>query len=260
MKKIASLLAAATAMVGVCAVHAADTPPKEGHVYMVYNDAVAPPDQQAYETAVKAFNSCLSEHGYAYKWTALNHVTGNNYEYAYVSPPSTWADFDKMHDQAKECHDVWNSQANAHLKSESAAFIVELPGLSHAKPGMDPLGPLVSVSYFTLKMGHQHTVEFNNAVKKIAAAADKAHWPYYFTVYRLVGAGHGAPDYMVSSNHPNWAEYGAQADPSLWTMVKNVYGEKEQASIRKSLSDALSDASSHIDRVDPDLTYTPPGH
>ena len=35
-------------------------------IFRVYSDCVAPADQVAYETGVKAFNKCLGDHGYKY--------------------------------------------------------------------------------------------------------------------------------------------------------------------------------------------------
>lgn len=122
------------------------------------------------------------------------------------------------------------------------------------------MGPLVNVLYFKLKMGHQNYVAFTDAVKKIAKAANKSKWPYYFTVFHLVGAGEGAPDYMVSSNYASFGDYGTGANPSMKKMVENVYGKQGQAAIVKAFGDAVESQSSHVDRVDADLTYTPAAH
>jgi hypothetical protein len=62
---------------------------------------------------------------------------------------------------------------------------------------------------------------------------------------------------MVVSYSSSWAELGADANPSLWKMVEGVYGKEGATDIRKVLGDAVEQESSHIDRRDAELTYTP---
>ncbi|MGH8213706.1 MAG: hypothetical protein ACREPP_10820 [Rhodanobacteraceae bacterium] len=223
-----------------------------------YNDTVAPVDQQAYEAGVKAFNECLHKHGSKYTWTALSHETGNVYKYSYVIGPYTWADFDAMGATDKDCDATWRSQGNPHLKDETSSFLVDQPDMSHMPTGWNkqPQPPLMSVTYFTLNPGHEANVAFTTAVKQIAAAAMKAKWPYYYRTLKVEGGDEGSPDYILVFPQKSWADYGMEADPSVWKMLEGVYGKSDADALRKSINDAIKTSSEHIDSYNADLSYT----
>ncbi|MBN8737300.1 MAG: hypothetical protein J0H27_13665 [Xanthomonadales bacterium] len=223
-----------------------------------FTDTVAPSDQQAYEAGVKAWNQCLRDHGSKYAWTAWVHETGDVYSYSYVTGPHTWADFDTMHDADKACSETWRTQANPHLKSETSAFMVDQPDMSYMpKDWATQAQPaLIDVTYFTLQHGHAAHTAFTDAAKKIAAAAAKSKWPYHFRFLEIQAGGEDAPDYILVLPNKSWADYGAEANPSLWKMVESVYGKADTDALRKSLSDAIKKSSEHIDSYNADLSYT----
>lgn len=227
-------------------------------VARVYNDTVAPADQVAYEAGVKAYNKCLADHKFMYTWTALGHETGNTYMYSYVTDPVTWADFDKMHETGKACDDTWRGKANPHLKSERSMFLVGMPEMSHMSKDMSDNRALANITFFTLKHGHDTYVAFTGAAKKLAQAAEKAQWPYYYMFQSVRGGGKGAPDFILVSWSKSWAEYGAPANPPFWKMVEGIYGADEAANLRKTVNDTTEDISSHVDVFNADLTYKAP--
>jgi hypothetical protein len=249
-----SCLAAAIALAASVNALAADM--AKATMTRLYTDTVAPKDQVAYEAGVKAYNKCLGDHGFKYTWTALGHETGNVYTYSYVSAAGSWADFDKMHDGAKACDDAWRTQANPHIQSEYSAFLEAMPELSHTSKDMMSNAKLVHITFFTLKHGHDNHVAFTDAVKKLAAAAEKAKWPYYYTFQAVVDGDKGAADFVLANWSKSWAEFGADPNPAFWQMVEGVYGKDETASLRKTVNDATTDVNSHIDSVNADLTYT----
>ncbi len=65
---------------------------------------------------------------------------------------------------------------------------------------------------------------------------------------------------MVVSYSTNWADLGAEADPTMWKMVESAEGKDVAADLRKALGGAIEDESSHVDSVDEELTYTPSAH
>ncbi|MBN8948243.1 MAG: hypothetical protein ACTHOA_11880 [Rhodanobacter sp.] len=253
MKGIALSVLSAGLLLAMGGAAAADAPAK---VSRIYTDTVAPASQQAYLAGIKSYNKCLSEHGFKYAWTALTHETGDVYAYSYVSDPVSWADFDAMRTQGKACDATFQQQVNPHLKSESSAFIQEEAEMSHTTPkGMS--GDLMEITYFKLKHGYMHDKTFVDMAKKIAAAAAKSKWAYPYRFVRVIDGGADAPDFMVVSYAPSWAELGADADPSLWKMVEGVYGKDATTDLRKTLSEVTEMNASHIDRRDAELTYTP---
>lgn len=222
-----------------------------------YTDTVAPAEQQAYLAGVKAYNQCLAQHGFKYKWTAVRHVTGNNYMYSYDSDPVSWADFDKMHQQSAACDAVWSSEVDPHLIGETSAFMKIMPEMSHMMGKGDIGTGLISVTFFSIKGGSVAHQAFVDNVKMIAQAAEKSHWAGMFSFSRVEGGGPGAPDYVLVWPSRNWADYGTEVTPAMWTMVANAYGKKKADAIRDALSSVITASSNHIDAYSAELTYTP---
>lgn len=224
-----------------------------------FTDMVAPAEQQAYEAGTKSFNQCLHQHGFKYNWTAWSHETGDTYSYSYVSDPVPWASFDAMDTAIKACLGVIRSDVNPHLKSETSAFLQAMPELSHQPKDAGPAPPLIEVTYFTLKPGHQAVEAFTAATRKIAAAAAKSKWPHYYQIGRVVHAGDGAPDFILVIPDKSWADLGTEPDPGVWKMVENVYGKSEADAIRQSINDVVTKQSSHVDSYNAELSYIASG-
>lgn len=257
MKTLTACVVAALAVSAVASAYAADA--NKAVVNRDWTDTVAPAHQDAYEAGQKAFNQCLREHGVKYNFLAYTHETGDTYKYSYVTGPYTWADFDAGDAAVKPCIATWRAQGNPHLNSETSVFFVDQPDMSHLQAGWatQPPPPVLHVIYFTLKTGHDANEAFADVFKKIAAAAAKTKWPYYFRTLRVHGGDEGSPDYLLVIANKNWAEAGAEPDPSVWKMVENAYGKADAGAMRKSLNDAIAKSSDHFDRYNADLSYIP---
>lgn len=260
MKTIALRLAPLAALLCVAGAQAADMSMSKTSVARDYTDTVMPAEQVAYEAGVKAYNQCLAQHGVKYQWTAWMHVTGNVYQYSYVTDPLTWADFDTMHTQDAPCDAVWQSQANPHLKSETSSFMMAMPEMSHMPKGATLGTGLLQVTLFTLKPGYAAHDAFVNAATMIAKAADKSNWAGDYLFGEVQDADEGAPDFILVWGGKSWADLNQDIDPPLWKMVAKVYGQKKADEIRNTLDGAIASTSSHVDSYDADLTYTPSGN
>jgi hypothetical protein len=255
VKIITSCVAAAVALLGVGVSYAAET--DKSNVSWVFNDSVAPADQQAYENAIKSFNKCLGQHGVKTSWMAWAHETGDTYKYSYAAGPMSWADVDTLQESSKSCQEVWRSEGNAHLKSETAAFLVAIPELSRM-PAKDAKPSLINVTYFNLNNGRGADDAFTDGIKKITAAAEKTKWPLEYTLYRVRAADKDSPDYILISPYKNWAEYGIGPNPAVWKMLENANGKQEADAVRKSINDAVKEVSSHVNSYSDELTYHAP--
>ena len=225
-----------------------------------FTDVVAPAQQQAYEDGVKTYNQCLRQHGFKYAWTAWQHETGDTYTYSYTTDPATWGDFDTMYAAGKACESVWMSAANPHLLSETSTFYTLDPGMSNMPQGMHPTDGLVEVVEFKIKEGQAAHDAFKDSARMIFTAVEKTHRPGSAMMLEVEDGGSGAPDFILVLPHKNWADLGNEIQPPLWTMMANVYGAKKAQEIRKTLGNVTEHTSSHIDRYDADLTYTPANH
>jgi hypothetical protein len=256
MKVLTMCVVAALAASAVGSAFAADS--DKAVVMRDWTDIVAPAQQQAYEAGLKAYNQCLREHHVKLSEPTVTHETGNDYMYSSDVGPMTWADLDTLASQSKACDATWREQANPHLMSETSAFMVIQPDMSHLpanwKTQTPP--PILHVFDYALKPGHDADVAFTDAVKKITAAAAKAKWPYYWMTARIEGGGDGAPDYLLVIRSKNWAEVGVDPNPTLWKMVAGVYGQTDADAIRKSLNDAIAKSPDHFDKYNAELSYT----
>jgi hypothetical protein len=257
MKSTKYWLALTIACSCVPAVQAQDT--SKPTIIRVYNDVVAPADQQAYETGTKAFNQCLAQHGFKFEWDAWAHETGDTYSYSYTSQPVSWETFDAMQAAGKACDQALRASVNPHLKSETSAFIEAMPELSHMAKGAPLTSPYLDVTYFKLKPGHEASETFTDDVKKITAAANKSNWPGHYWVGKVRAGAEGSPDFVVLWPAKSWGEVGNETNPTLWKMVEAAYGKDDAAALRKSLTDVVQESSSHVDSYNADLTYKPTG-
>lgn len=256
MKVLTVCVMAALAAGTVGSALAADS--SKAVVWRDFTDTVTPANQQAYEAGLKAYNQCLAEHHVKFSEPTVTHETGNDYVYSTDIGPLAWADLDTLDAEAKACDATWRAQTNPHLKGETSAFMVLQPDMSNLPAGWQTKAapPILHVIDYTLKPGHDAGMAFTDAVKKIAAAAVKAKWPYYWMTAQIDGGGDGAPDYILVIRSKNWADVGTEPNPALWKMVAGVYGQANADAIRKSLSDSIAKASDHYDRYNADLSYT----
>lgn len=255
MKVLTACVVAALAASAVGSAFAADS--DKAVVWRDWTDTVAPAQQQAYEAGIKAYNQCLREHHVKFSEPTVTHETGDDYMYSTDVGPLTWADMDTLDAEAKACNATWHSQTNPHLKGEASALMVLQPDMSNLPAGWrtQTPPPILHVIDYTLKPGRDAGMAFTDAVKKIAAAAVKAKWPYYWSTMQIEGGGDGAPDYVLVIRSKNWADAGAEPDPALWKMVASVYGQTDADAMRKSLDASIAKAPDHFDRYSAALSY-----
>jgi hypothetical protein len=229
-------------------------------IVLNFTDTVAPAQQHAYEEGIKAYNQCLSQHGFKFKWTAWLHVTGDVGQYSYDTDPVMWADFDAMHAADRACDEANATLVNPHVMRTTSEFLMVTPELSYLPDNTVGTG-LLEVSHLTLKFGPKAHDTFVNMAKMIIAAAHKANWANHFAILEVNDAGAGAPDFLVVEPAKDWTEVGQlMSNPPLWKMVEGVYGKSKADAMRAAVDEALVSESSQYERYSADLSYTPPTH
>jgi hypothetical protein len=256
MKTLTACVVAALAVSAVTSAHAAN--PDKAVVTRDFTDTIAPAEMLAYEAGVKTYNQCLHEHGIKFNDYAVTHETGDHtYQISYDVGPMTWAQQDELDAAAKPCDATFRTQVNPHLKNESSALMVEQPDMSHMPANWkhQPPPKILHIISYTLKPGRDASMAFTNSVKKITAAAAKTKWPYYWDTVAIEGGGENAPDFQLVIGSKDWAEAGAEPNPSLWKMVANAYGQKEADAIRSTLDNSIAKSPDHFDRYNAELSY-----
>lgn len=260
MKATVLLSTLALATMTVTCARAAEPQPQPSLVSREYTDVVAPADQAAYEAGIKAYHQCLRRHGFKYTWRAWTHETGDTHSYTYRTDALLWSAFDDMQASSKACDDTLHTYVNPRLKSESSAFIEPLPAMSHRPAGGAGAAsdePIAEVNYFKLKNGHEPQETFVTVMQKVAAAAEKAHWNFYFAMSTLRDADANAPEFIMVVRSKNWGEVGRMPDTPMWSMVEKVYGKDEAQAMRKSLNEAFLYETARIDSYNAELSYQP---
>jgi len=256
MKTLTGCVVVGLAVSGITSAHAANA--GKTLVTIAYTDTIAPAEKQAYLAGIKAYIQCLREHRVEFNEYAVDHVTGRNtYKISYYRQPMTWAQRDELGGESGPCKATFNTQVDPHLRSESGAVMVEEAEMSHLPAGGESLAPpqFLHIFNYTLKSGPAANTAFSDAVKKIAAAAAKTRWPYYWDAVAIEGGGEGAPDYQLAIGGGNWADVGTEPSPALWKMVANAYGQAEADAIRKSLDGSIARLSDHFDKYNAQLSY-----
>jgi hypothetical protein len=256
MRILTACVAALLAVSGIPSASAATA--SKTLVTIYFTDTIAPAEMQAYVAGIKAYTRCLRERGVKFNEYAVDHVTGRStYEISYYREPMTWAQRDALGSESAPCKATFNTQVNPHLKSESGAVMVEEPQMSHLPAGEKNYAPpqFLHILNYTLKSGPAADTTFSNAIKKIAAAAAKTKWPYYWRTVAIEGGGEGAPDYEVAIGGKNWADVASEPNPALWKMVANAYGQIETDTIRKSLEDSIATTADQFDKYNAKLSY-----
>lgn len=256
MKIMTACAVATLGAYGITRAYAASGP--QPLVTIDYTDTIAPAEMQAYVEGIEAYTRCLLEHGVQFDEYAVGHQTGRNtYEISYYREPMTWAQRDEVGSESTPCKATFNTKVNPHLESESAAVMLEKPEMSYRPAGERSHSPplILHIINYTLKPGPAANAAFSEAIRKIAAAADRTRWPYHWDAVAIEGGGDNAPDYQLAFGGRNWADVATESNSALWKMVARAYGQAEADAVRKSLDDSIAKVSDRFDKYNAKLSY-----
>jgi hypothetical protein len=175
--------------------------------------------------------------------------TGN---YVRVAGGRNWKDFDAENAWQKE--DAADSALNTdpYVSSVMPMYYRTRLDLSHG-----PLGkpaPLYALTFLKLRIGKVD--DYEAVVKQSKAAADKANWPRFWTIFTLLNGGDG-PQWVISQARQSFAEFNPPDGKIFGDMLEEQLG-KDAARLQQEDSDASIEAiSTEMIAYRPDLTYTP---
>jgi len=195
----------------------------------------------------------LVEHGATRAMWAFDQVTGNLDHYVFESGDTTWAAMDAHDPAGKACGPTFVSAVEAHFSKGTSWVAQDMPKLSHP-------GALKHMDYFyvaSVKVRPGQGPDFEEALGKFAAAADKTKWDANWDTMGIIAGGRGAADYDMVWPNKSWAEMGEDPSPSAKAMMEHVYGKAAAAANRKRYLAAIEHSWSSIYKYDKDLSYIP---
>lgn len=97
--------------------------------------------------------------------------------------------------------------------------------------------------------------EFNDALKEIKAALDKANYPAHSDWYRLVSGGKG-PDYVLVTARNSFADF-EPPEKGLEAVLTEAYGAPKAVALMKQVLANTDHVYTEILRYRPELGYIP---
>lgn len=246
--KVMAIAVAAFASGGLAAQAAAPAA-----VHRFYEITVAPAQDHAFQEGIKTWLQCLHQHGETHAMWAFDQITGNLDHYVFENDTTTWAAMD-THDMAgNACWPTFVSAVEPHTSKAVSWVAQDMPKLSHP-------GAMKDMDYFyvaSVKVKPGQGANYEEALGKFAAAADKTKWDANWEAMSVIAGGRGAADYNLVWPNKSWAEMGEDPSPSAKAMMEHVYGKVAAAANRKQYLAAIEHSWSSIYKYDKDLSYTP---
>ena len=96
---------------------------------------------------------------------------------------------------------------------------------------------------------------FNDALKEITAALDKANYPVHSSWYRLVSGGEG-PHYVLVTARNSFADF-EPPEKGLEAVLTEAYGAPKAVALMKEVLSNTERVYTEIIRYRPDIGYVP---
>jgi hypothetical protein len=250
MRKSHFLLAAAVALVSVFSAYAQEKP---GTVGMVLTVTAKDGAYQKLEEALKAHYQWHRDQKDDYSWLVWEVANGEHIgRFVIGTFGHHWKDLDARtaFDKADDADFFANVMPS--VSSISFAFYTVIPEASRPTGSKEPSSMLQITHYFVKPAG---IPEFNDALKEIKAALDKANYPAHSNWYRLVSGGKG-PDYVLVTARNSFADF-EPPEKGLEAVLTEAYGAPKAVALMKQVLANTDHVYTEILRYRPDLGYIP---
>jgi hypothetical protein len=242
---IASLTVAVAALTVSPAV--AQAPPPDS-VAQVFRQKVAPGMVDKYEAGRKKHMAWHKAQGDPWTWSTYEVTTGpDTGSYLISSINHQWADFDKFGDG--DTADANVSMAGTQAGSQMA-YWTQLSSLSRLPPAGAPPAPLLSLTVYGVKPGHDAAL--TAAIGKLNAALNAGKFPLHSIWYRLTNGG-STPSYAVVTPRANMASF----DIAILAALEKQLGKAGTDALVKEFFDNVNTVSTELLQRRADLSYAP---
>jgi hypothetical protein len=184
-------------------------------------------------------------------WSVLVYevLTGEQVgSYVSVQPGHSWKDYDGR--AAFDKLDVPDVARNMgpYQSAGPRAFYIFRPDLSRAKEGGAP-AKMMTVTHYWLNP--EHVRDFQEAVKAVNAAIDKASYPAKPGRWYQLANGGDVPHYVLVTDRASWADM--ESPPTTMDEALGQDGLQALATVRRSSKRILTELLEYR----PDLSYVP---
>src|SRR5512136_2223605 len=250
MRKSYALLTAAMLLVSALSALAQEKP---GTVAMVGTLTAKDGAYQKLEEALKAHYQWHRNQKDEYSWFVWEVANGEHIgRFVIGTFGHHWKDLDARtaFDKADDADFFANVMPS--VSSISFALYTVIPEASRPTDSKVPSTMLQITHYFVKPAG---IPEFNDALKEIKAALDKANYPAHSNWYRLVSGGKG-PDYVLVTARSSFADF-EPPDKGLEAVLTEAYGAPKAVALMKQVLANTDHVYTEILRYRPDLGYIP---
>ncbi len=204
-------------VVAVAAPALAQAPPPDS-VTQVLRQKVVPGTTDKYEAGRKKHMAWHKAQGDPWAWNVYEITTGpDTGGYIIASPNHQWADIDTW---TAKYGDADTADAGASMAGTQAssqlAYWTQLNSLSRLPPADSAPTPLLSLTVYSVKLGHDSALIA--AIGKLNAALNAGKYPLHSIWYRLSSGG-SSPAYAVVTPRANLATFDV---PVLGALEKQL--------------------------------------
>jgi hypothetical protein len=229
----------------------AQAPPPDS-VAQVLRQKVVPGTTDKYEAGRKKHMAWHKAQGDPWTWNVYEITTGpDTGGYIIASPNHQWADIDTW---IAKYGDADTADAGASMGGTQASsqltYWTQLNSLSRLPPADAPPTPLLSLTIYSVKPGHDAALVA--AIGKLNTALIGAKYPLHSIWYRLTSGG-ATPAYAVVTPRANLASFGEAVIPA----VEKQLGKADSDALVKEFFDNVTGVTTELLQRRADLSYAP---
>jgi hypothetical protein len=226
---------------------------KPGDVAMVGTITAKDGEYEKLEKALKTHYQWHRDQKDDYSWFVWEVITGDHVgRFVLGSFGHHWKDLDARTSFDKADDADFFANVLPWASSVSFGYYAMIPEASRPTSAKEPAA-MSQVTYFFVKPAGLS--EFNDALKEIKTALDKANYPVHSNWYRLVSGGEG-PLYVLATARNSFADF-EPLDKSLEAVLTEAYGAPKAVALLHAIRANTVRVYSEILRYRPDIAYMP---
>jgi len=244
-----SVVAAMAVLLGVT-LSAQDKP---GDVALVYSAKAKSMNFMQLDGALKKHFGWHREHKDTFSWYVWQVASGENMgDFLVGTFGHHWKEFDARaaFDEADDADFIANVLPS--VDKIDAGYWAYLPDASHPPTSAVPAAMTQVTHYFVRPDGF---AAFQDALKDVKAAMEKANYPGYREWYRLVSGGEG-PQFVLAVDRDSWADMEPPAK-SLDQFLADAVGPQKAVALLNAIRTNTRYTRSYMLRYRSDLSYVP---